>query len=157
MSDAIHSASATPPRRRRPATAASERSIGQAAKASGVSAKMIRYYEGIGLVRPALRSASNYRTYDHAAIQTLRFIARARRLGFSVGEIASLLALWQRPERSSADVKALALAHAADLGERIAVLQSVKAAVETLARQCNGDHRPACPILDELAGLGEPA
>jgi MerR family copper efflux transcriptional regulator len=127
-------------------------SIGRAAEASGVSAKMIRYYESIGLIRPASRSAANYRTYDPAAIQTLRFIARARSLGFSVDEIAQLLALWQEPGRSSADVKALALAHVADLKKRIAALQSIKAVIETLAAHCHGDDRPECPILDELAG-----
>jgi MerR family transcriptional regulator, copper efflux regulator len=127
-------------------------SIGLAAKASGVSAKMIRYYESTGLIRPASRSASNYRTYDDTAIQTLRFIARARLLGFSMEEISNLLALWQEPGRSSADVKALALAHAADLGKRIAALQSMKAVVEKLAEHCHGDSRPDCPILDELSG-----
>ena len=127
-------------------------SIGEAAKASSVSAKMIRYYESIGLVRPATRSASNCRHYDQAAIQTLGFIARARLLGFSIEEITQLLALWQEPERSSADVKALALAHAADLGRRIAALRSMKAAVERFAAHCHGDDRPAYPILDELSG-----
>ena len=127
-------------------------SIGQASDASGVSAKMIRYYESIGLIRPASRSAGNYRTYDPTAVQTLRFIARARGLGFAMEEIARLLALWQEPDRSSADVKALALKHAADLAARIEALQSMKAAVETLAAHCHGDHRPECPILEELAG-----
>jgi Cu(I)-responsive transcriptional regulator len=133
--------------------------IGDAAKASGVSVKMIRYYESIGLVQPATRSAANYRHYDEAAIQTLRFIARARLLGFSIEEIAQLLALWQEPNRSSADVKTLALAHAADLGRRIAALQSMKAAIEKLAAHCHGDDRPTCPILDELSGAagGKPA
>lgn len=128
------------------------RSIGEAARVSGVSAKMIRYYESIGLVRPAARSAANYRHYDQAAVQTLGFIARARLLGFSIAEISQLLALWQEPGRSSADVKALALAHAADLGRRIAALQTMKSAVETLAAGCQGDDRPACPILDDLSG-----
>jgi MerR family copper efflux transcriptional regulator len=127
-------------------------SIGQAAKESGVSAKMIRYYESIGLIRPAWRSAANYRAYDQAAIQTLRFVARARLLGFSMEEIARLLALWQEPERSSADVKALALEHVADLTKRIAALQGMKAAIEKLAENCHGDERPECPIIDEFAG-----
>ena len=113
---------------------------------------MIRYYEGIGLIQPASRSAANYRAYDHAAIQTLRFIARARALGFSVNEIAQLLALWREPGRSSADVKMLALAHVADLKKRITALRSIKSAIEMLAAQCHGDDRPDCPILDELAG-----
>lgn len=127
-------------------------SISAAAAASGVSAKMIRYYESIGLVRPAARSAANYRRYDPTAIATLRFIASARHLGFAIEEIAQLLALWRQSERSSADVKALALAHAADLGQRITALQAMKTAVEHLAAQCHGDDRPACPILDDLAG-----
>ncbi len=127
-------------------------SIGQAAEASGVSAKMIRYYESVGLIRPASRSAANYRTYDHAAVQTLRFIARVRLLGFSIEEIARLLALWQEPGRSSADMKALARRHVADLNQRITALQSVRATVETLAEHCHGDDRPECPILDELSG-----
>ena len=127
-------------------------SIGQAAKASGVSTKMIRYYEDIALIRPVLRTAGNYRTYDRISIQTLRFIARARTLGFSMGEIARLLALWQEPGRSSAEVKALALRHVADLDARIVALQGMKAAVADLAAHCHGDDRPECPILDTLAG-----
>lgn len=127
-------------------------SIGHAAKKSGVSAKMIRYYESIGLVRPAARSAANYRNYDDTAIQTLRFIARARSLGFSMDEITRLLALWHEPDRSSADVKALALAHVADLDKRIAALKDMRQAIENLARQCCGDDRPECPIISELAG-----
>ena len=137
------------------ALAAPPCSIGDAARASGVSAKMIRYYEGIGLISPPVRSAANYRHYDQTAVQTLKFVARSRSLGFSVNEIAQLLALWQEQGRSSAAVKALALAHAADLGRRIAALQSMKSAVETLAAQCRGDDRPACPILDDLAGPPE--
>ena len=127
-------------------------SIGQAAEQSGVSAKMIRYYESIGLLRPASRSAANYRSYDHVAIGTLRFTARARRLGFSVSEIARLLALWQEPARSSADVKALALQHVAELEQRIAALQGMREAIADLATRCHGDGRPECPILDELSG-----
>lgn len=127
-------------------------SIGEAARASGVSAKMIRYYEAIGMVRPVARSAANYRTYDAVAIQTLRFIGRARRLGFPMDMIGRLLALWQDKARSSADVKALALRHVAELDERIAALQAMKAAIEQVAGQCHGDDRPDCPILDELTG-----
>ena len=132
-------------------------SIGQAAAASGVSAKMIRYYESIGLIRPASRSAANYRSYDHLAVHTLRFIARSRALGFSIEEIARLLALWQDPTRSSADVKALALRHAADLERRIAALQGMKATIDHLAVHCHGDGRPDCPILDELSAGPRPA
>ena len=138
-----------------PALSDAAGTIGQAAAASGVSAKMIRYYESVGLIRPAARSAANYRRYDQAAIQTLRFIARARALGFEMAEIARLLALWQERGRSSAEVKSLALRHAADLERRIAALAGMKAAIETLAAHCHGDHRPDCPILDELSG--EPA
>ncbi|HEY5300189.1 MAG TPA: Cu(I)-responsive transcriptional regulator [Acetobacteraceae bacterium] len=131
--------------------------IGQAALASGVSAKMIRYYESIGLIRPASRSAGNYRTYDGADIQTLRFIARARSLGFSVDRITRLLALWREPARNSADVKVVALRHVADLDERIRALQGMRAAIESLAEHCHGDERPECPILDDLAaGRAEP-
>ena len=113
---------------------------------------MIRYYETIGMVRPVARSAANYRSYDAVAIQTLRFIGRSRALGFSINMIGRLLALWQDKERSSADVKALALQHTAELNERIAALQAMKAAIEHAAEQCHGDHRPDCPILDELTG-----
>ena len=131
-------------------------SIGDAARASGVSAKMIRYYETIGLVQPVARSAANYRSYNDSAIQTLRFIGRSRALGFSIDRISRLLALWQDRDRSSADVKAVALQHIADLNERIAVLQAMKTAIEHVADQCHGDHRPDCPILNELTG-GIPA
>ena len=125
--------------------------IGRAAALSGVSAKMIRYYESIGLVRPPVRSAANYRHYDDAAIRTLRFVARARGLGFSIEDIARLLALWQEPARSSADVKTLALQHVADLARRIEDMRRMKTALERVADQCHGDHRPECPILDELS------
>ena len=132
--------------------ARSECSIGEAARASGVSAKMIRYYETVGLVRPVARSAANYRSYDDTAIQTLRFIGRSRALGFSMEMISRLLALWQDKARSSADVKALALQHVTELDERIAALQAMKTAIEHAAEQCYGDHRADCPILDELTG-----
>ena len=128
-----------------------QQAIGQASEASGVSAKMIRYYESTGLIRRASRSAANYRTYDAHAIQTLRFIARARALGFGMAEIARLLALWQEPGRSSAEVKRLARDHVSALAARIATLQAMKAAIETLAEQCHGDERPGCPILDDLS------
>lgn len=130
-------------------------SIGEAARASGVSAKMIRYYETIGMVRPVTRSAANYRSYDANAIQTLRFIGRSRALGFSMDMIGRLLTLWQNKDRSSSDVKALALQHVAELDERIAALQAMKAAIEHVAEQCHGDHRPDCPILVELTGEGD--
>ena len=143
-----------PKHARPPPWAASEAdcSIGHAAQASGVSAKMIRYYETIGLVRPVSRSAANYRSYDSASIQTLRFIGRSRALGFSMEMISRLLALWQDKERSSAAVKALAVQHVAELDGRIAALQAMKAAIERVAEQCRGDHRSECPILDDLTG-----
>jgi MerR family copper efflux transcriptional regulator len=125
--------------------------IGDASAASGVSAKMIRYYESIGLVRPATRTGSNYRSYDDRAIQTLRFVGRARQLGFSIQEITRLLALWQDANRSSAEVKAVALDHIRDLDARILALRQMKISLAHLAERCHGDQRPECPILDDLA------
>jgi MerR family transcriptional regulator, copper efflux regulator len=126
--------------------------IGEAAAASGVSAKMLRYYESIGLIEPATRTASNYRVYGEAHVHQLRFIRQARDLGFSLEETATLLALWRDTSRASADVKALALAHVEDLDARIAALQAMRRTLVHLAGACHGDHRPDCPILDELAG-----
>ena len=126
-------------------------SIGEAAKASGVSAKMIRYYESIGLIEPASRSAAGYRFYDDKDIQTLRFVRRARDLGFPVADIARLLELWRDGSRSSADVKRLAQGHIAALQERIEALQAMRRTLEHLAGHCHGDQRPDCPILDDLA------
>lgn len=128
--------------------------IGEAAKASGVSAKMIRYYESIGLIAPPRRSAAGYRFYDERDVQTLRFIRRARDLGFPVEDIGRLLELWRDGERSSADVKRLAEQHIAALEERISALQSMQRTLERLARACHGDERPDCPILDDLAVAG---
>lgn len=129
-------------------------SIGGAAKVSGVSAKMIRYYESIGLIAPPRRSAAGYRFYDERDVQTLRFIRRARDLGFPVEDIGRLLELWRDGERSSADVKRLAEQHIAALEERISALQSMQRTLERLARACHGDERPDCPILDDLAVAG---
>jgi Cu(I)-responsive transcriptional regulator len=126
--------------------------IGDAAARSGVSAKMIRYYESVGLIGPATRSAGNYRTYDGADIDALRFIARARDLGFGMNQIAELLRLWLEPSRSSAKVKVVALDHIADLDRRIAALRRMRTALKRVADHCAGDERPGCPILDELAG-----
>jgi MerR family copper efflux transcriptional regulator len=128
--------------------------IGQAARASGVSAKMIRYYEQIGLVRPADRSDANYRTFEPRDINELRFIRRARGLGFSVGEITDLLSLWRDRARPSREVKAIAERHLADLDARIAEMQGVAGALRQLSACCAGDDRPDCPILD---GLGAEA
>ena len=125
--------------------------IGEAASASGVSAKMIRYYEQIDLIPPAGRTEAGYRIYDDDAIATLRFIRRARDLGFSMAEIAELLKLWQNKRRASADVKRIALAHAADLHRRIEEMAGMQRTLQRLAECCHGDHRPDCPILDELA------
>lgn len=129
--------------------------IGQAAKASGVSAKMIRYYESIGLIQAAPRSEAGYRFYDDRDVQTLRFVRRARDLGFLVEDIARLLELWRDGGRSSADVKRLAQHHIGELETRIAALQSMQRTLERLACACHGDDRPDCPILDDLAAGDE--
>ncbi|SFC62988.1 Cu(I)-responsive transcriptional regulator [Bosea sp. CRIB-10] len=124
--------------------------IGQAAEASGVSAKMIRYYEQIGLIEPPARSQSGYRVYAEPNVHTLRFVRRARSLGFSVEETGSLLALWRDRSRASADVKSLALKHVAELEEKAAALQAMAATLRHLASHCHGDQRPDCPILDKI-------
>ena len=128
--------------------------IGQAAKASGLSAKMIRHYEDIGLIGKALRSESGYRRYTASELHTLRFIKQARTLGFSIKQIEALLGLWQNQSRSSRQVKALALEHIAELDRKIEEMQAMKAALARLVHDCHGDARPECPILDELAGHG---
>ena len=125
--------------------------IGQASELSGVSAKMIRHYETIGLIAPAARTFANYRLNGETELHRLRFIRRARTLGFSMEHIRTLLALWDDPRRASAEVKQLARAHADELGEKIRELQAMQRTLETLARQCQGDGRPACPILDDQA------
>lgn len=128
--------------------------IGEAAATSGVSAKMIRYYEQQGLIPPAARTAANYRTYSEADVHTLRFVRRARKLGFSMPQLRVLLALWQDRGRSSAHVKNLALAHVAELDERIAELATMRDALRDLAHACAGDERPDCPILRDLGRPG---
>ena len=125
--------------------------IGEAAAASGVSAKMIRYYEEVGLVATAARSAAGYRRYAEADVQTLRFLRRARSLGFPVAQMRELLALWRDENRASADVKRLALAHAAQLEEKAQAIAEMGRALRHLADRCGGDGRPECPIIDELA------
>lgn len=126
--------------------------IGQASNASGVSAKMIRYYESIGLIEAPARTESNYRVYDAEDVHTLRFIKRARTLGFSVEETGTLLGLWRDKSRASADVKRVALDHIAELETKIADLQGMVKTLKHLADCCGGNNRPTCPILDDLAG-----
>lgn len=126
--------------------------IGEAAKASGVSAKMIRYYEQTGLIPEAGRTGSGYRTYTTTEVQMLRFVRRARNLGFTVERIADLLALWRDRSRRSADVKQLALSQVEGLRRKIREMEDMVATLEHLARGCNGDNRPDCPILADLEG-----
>jgi MerR family transcriptional regulator, copper efflux regulator len=128
--------------------------IGQAAKFSGVSAKMIRYYEQIGLIPQAIRSDAGYRHYSSPDVHGLRYIRRARDLGFSAEQISELLVLWRDGERASADVKAMALSHVAGLKSKIAELQAMAQTLEHLADHCHGNDRPDCPIIADLA---EPA
>jgi len=129
--------------------------IGEAAAAAHVSERMIRHYEKIGLIPAALRRETGYRDYDARDVHTLRFIGRARDLGFPVEEIRQLLALWQDRERSSADVKALALTRAAELRRKERELHDMRLSLERLAADCHGDSRPDCPILDELDSAGD--
>lgn len=132
-------------------TDASTLTIGQLAKASGVSAKMIRYYESIELLPPAERTESNYRIYADKDVHRLRFIHRARKLGFSLDHIRVLMALWQDQSRSSREVKSLAIEHIGELEARIAEMQSMVDLLQKLTHQCQGNDRPDCPILEELA------
>ena len=126
--------------------------IGEASSASGVSAKMIRYYESIGLIRAPLRTESNYRVYGADEVHVLRFVKRARTLGFSVEETATLLGLWQDKSRASAEVKEIASSHVMALETKIAELQSMVGTLRHLVHCCGGNNRPDCPILDDLAG-----
>jgi MerR family copper efflux transcriptional regulator len=125
--------------------------IGQAANASGVTAKMIRYYESIGLIVQANRTDAGYRQYTDSEVQTLRFIKRSRDLGFSVERIKTLLALWEDRTRKSSDVKRLAHQYIEELEQDIAKLQSIRDQVQRLADCCHGDGRPDCPIIDDLS------
>jgi Cu(I)-responsive transcriptional regulator len=126
--------------------------IGEAARASGVSAKMIRYYEETGLIPPAGRTGAGYRTYGPREVQILRFVRRARDLGFPMEKVADLLALWRDRSRASADVKHLAEAQVQALDARIREMQEMKATLQHLVHSCAGDQRPDCPILDDLGG-----
>lgn len=124
--------------------------IGAAARAAGVSAKMMRHYEGIGLIPKAKRTAAGYRVYTQRDVHILRFIKQARNLGFSIDAIEQLLALWQNKQRPSREVKTLVERHIQELDQRIAELQSMQLTLSNLAKHCRGDERPECPILQEL-------
>jgi len=124
--------------------------IGQAASETGVSAKMIRYYESIALLKPSARSDAGYRIYTPQDLHALHFIKRSRNLGFSLGQIRELLSLWQNDQRASADVKSIALAHVAELDQRIAELTDMRNTLIQLASSCHGDDQPDCPILQNL-------
>jgi len=127
--------------------------IGEAASASGVTAKMIRYYESVGLLAAATRTAAGYRVYGTQEVHSLRFIRQARRLGFLVDDIRRLLALWHDRSRASAEVKTIALEHVADLDRRIAELTEMRDTLAHLANHCHGDDRPDCPIIEQLASV----
>jgi Cu(I)-responsive transcriptional regulator len=128
------------------------RTIGAVAKASGVPAKTIRYYEDAGLIAPAERAHNGYRLYDERALQLLRFVKRARDLGFTMGDVGELLALWQDQDRHSADVRAVAERHLTAIERKMEELDSLRRVLRDLVRCCRGDDRPDCPILEELAG-----
>lgn len=125
--------------------------IGEAAQAAGVSAKMIRHYEQIGLVPPALRTEAGYRRYSERDVSILRFIRQSRQLGFSIEQIAGLLGLWSDSHRSSREVKALAQAHLADLERKLGELAQMRDALKRLVDACSGDDDPHCAILETLA------
>ncbi len=126
--------------------------IGEAAERSGVSAKMIRYYEEIGLIAPAARGENGYRNYREADVHRLRFVRRARELGFSVERIRDLLKLWSDRRRASHDVKKIALVHATALNADIEKLTALRDSILHLAARCHGDERPECPIIEDLSG-----
>ncbi|QIL84066.1 Cu(I)-responsive transcriptional regulator [Diaphorobacter sp. HDW4A] len=131
--------------------------IGVAAERAGVSARMVRHYESLGLLPEVARTDSGYRQYGEADVHTLRFIRRSRDLGFSMEEIATLLSLWKDKERASAQVKKVAQTHIENLEERIAAMQAIKRSLQSLVHCCHGDDRPDCPILDDLASVSETA
>lgn len=127
--------------------------IGDAAKESGVSAKMIRHYESIGLIAPPPRTDAGYRVYSEQDVRVLQFIHRGRALGFSLDQISSLLALWRDKHRASADVRSLARQHITELERKIGEMESMKRTLERLYASCHGDERSDCPILDDLAAV----
>lgn len=130
--------------------------IGEAARLSGVSAKMVRHYESLGLLPPVPRTDSGYRQYGDGEVHTLRFIKRARELGFSMDEIGQLVGLWRNRRRASASVRRIAQKHADDLAARIKSMQAMQRTLQALIEGCHGDDRPDCPILDDLGGLPSP-
>lgn len=130
--------------------------IGEAARASGVNQKMIRYYESIGLVPAAKRSENGYRVYTESDVHTLAFVRRARNLGFSIEKIQVLMALWRDRARSSAEVKAIAQDHITELQAKIEELDAMRRTLEHLAANCHGDERPECPIIEDLSGSPVP-
>ena len=125
--------------------------IGELAKETGIAAKTIRYYESVGLLAAPPRSGGNYRIYGERDLATLRFVQRARNLGFSVKEVGDLVALWQDRQRASADVRALATAHLGEIERKLKELEAMRATLDHLIKRCNGNKRPDCPIIDELA------
>jgi Cu(I)-responsive transcriptional regulator len=135
-----------------PAQGAGPWNIGEAARRSGVSARMVRHYEGLGLLADVARTDSGYRQYTATDIHSLQFIKRSRDLGFSMEEIAELVGLWQNRRRTSASVKRIAQRHLSELEERIASMQAMQRTLSHLVHCCHGDGRPDCPILDDLAG-----
>lgn len=128
--------------------------IGEAAAVTGVSAKMIRYYESIGLIQKSARSESGYRRYDEKDLHTLHFVKQARKLGFSLEQIRELLSLWQDKQRASRDVKAIAASHIEELDQRIQEMTAMRETLSHLMTSCAGDHRADCPILAGLAAPG---
>ncbi len=131
--------------------------IGEAARRAGVSARMVRHYESLGLLPPVGRTDSGYRQYTEAEVHALRFIRRARDLGFAMHEITELLGLWQDKQRASSQVKRIAQTHIDDLATRIAAMQAMQRSLQSLVQCCHGDQRPDCPILDDLAAAGDGA
>ena len=127
--------------------------IGAAARLSGVSAKMVRHYESLGLLPAVNRTDAGYRQYSEAEVHTLRFIKRSRELGFSMDEIGELASLWHNRRRASANVRRIAQRHSDDLAQRIEAMQAMQRTLKHLIHCCHGDERPDCPILDDLAGL----